>query len=299
MYPTTIFLPVRKRGLILHAGAAVILLIGGGISFWFALQQKVGSSFLILLVLSIALLAPLTIVVYRGYALLKASYSLERNGLHLVWGLRSEDIPLTDVEWVRPANELGFHLPLPALAWPGAILGTRTVEGLGLVEFLASDSENLLLITTPDQIYVISPDDPVGFMSAIQRTMELGSLMPISHQSARPAAYLQTVWADRLARISILTGLGLSIALFVMVTLRIANRDAISLGYDIYGQSLEPGPAESLLLLPVLCGFTFVVDLIVGLFFYRWEDQRQVAYTLFASTMLTPVLLLIAVLLMT
>jgi len=293
-----VFLPVRKKGLILHISAATVLVTSGGAAFWFALQQQAGSSFLFLLAVSIALLAPLTIVVYRGYALLKASYSLERNGLHLVWGLRSEDIPLADVEWVRPADELGFHLPVPALSWPGAILGMRTVEGLGVVEFMASDAGNLLLITTPDKIYVISPDDPLAFMGAIQRTMELGSLTPIRHQSARPAAYLQSVWSDRLARIFILTGLGLSLALFVLVTLLISGRDAISLGYDIYGQPVEPGPAESLLLLPVLCGFTFTADLIAGLFFYRWEDQQQVAYTLFASTILTPLLLIIAALLM-
>ena len=145
---------------------------------------------------------------------------------------------------------------------------------------------------------MISPDDPLAFMGAIQRTMELGSLTHISHQSARPAAYLQNVWNDRLARIFLLTGLGLSIAVLIIVTFLISGRDTISLGYDIYGQPVAPGPAESLLLLPVLCGFTFSVDLIAGLFFYRWEDQRQVAYTLFASTILTPILLIIAALLM-
>ncbi len=293
-----IFLPARKKGLILHISVAAVLLISGVAAFWLALQQQVGSSLLLLLALSLALLAPLTIVVYRGYALLKASYSLERNGVHLVWGLRSEDIPLADVEWVRPADELGFHLPLPTLSWPGAILGTRSVEGLGNVDFLASDRDSLLMITTPDRIYVISPDDPVAFMAAIQRTMELGSLTPIHHQSARPAAYLQDVWSDRPARVSILLGLGLSIALFVLVTLLISGRDTISLGYDLYGQPVEPGPAESLLLLPVLCGFTFTADLIAGLFFYRWEDQRWVAYVLFASTILTPLLLIAAALLM-
>ena len=146
----TVFLPARRKGLIVHISSGTVLLISSITAFWFALQQQAGSTLLLLMAISIVLLAPLTMVVYRGYALLKASYSLERNGLHLVWGLRYEDIPLADVEWVRPANELGFHLPLPPLAWPGAILGTRTVEGLGLVEFLASDTDNLMLITTPE-----------------------------------------------------------------------------------------------------------------------------------------------------
>ena len=298
MDPYSVFLPSRKRGLILHIAAAAVLLVSGGGLFWFALQQDVGTSFLFMIGASIILLAPVAMVAYRGYALAKASYTLERDGLHLSWGLRTEDIPLYDVEWVRPANELGFRLPLPPLSWPGAILGSRSVEGLGTVDYMASDTNNLLVIATPQKVFVISPEDSRGFLGTFQRTIEMGSLTHIEAQSIRPGAYLQNVWSDRFVRILVLTGLGLTIALFVIVTLLIPGRESISLGFDIEGQPVDPGPAARLLLLPVLCAFTYVGDIIAGLFIYRWEDQRPVAYLLLGGTILTPILLIIAALLL-
>jgi len=45
------------------------------------------------------------------------------HGLRLRWGLRAEDIPLPEIEWIRPASDLGFHLPKPFLSMPGALLG--------------------------------------------------------------------------------------------------------------------------------------------------------------------------------
>ena len=59
---------------------------------------------------------------------------------------------------------------------------------------------------------------------------------------------------------------------------------------------LPPGPPEQLLLLPVLASFTFVFDLVISLFFYRRKDQRMVAYLISASSVITPILLIIATL---
>lgn len=290
-----VFPPTRRTGIIVHIAALLLLGAGVGISLWLAFQQPVGARFVLLILLGVVLFVPLPVVAYRGYALLTARYSIERDGLRLRWGLRAEDIPLPDIEWVRPASDLAFDLPLPRLSWPGAILGSLNVRDLGPVEYLASERALLLLLATPRRVYAISPADPVGFVRAFQYATEMGSLSPIESFSARPASFLRSVWHDRAARILVLAGTALTAALFVLVSLAIPSLPGVSLGFSSTGQLLESGPATRLLLLPVLGAFAFVMDTLGGGFFYRFDPWRPVAYVLWASGVITPAALLIAV----
>jgi hypothetical protein len=290
------FLPPRRRGIILHSVLAVFLAAVSAGSLVLGLQQQVGSYFVFLLVISVVLAPPVIWLTYRGYALSQSEYSLERDGLRIHWGLRSEDIPLPKIEWVRPAAELGFHLPLPLLWLPGGILGTRTIEGLGPVEFIASERRTMLLIATPEKVFVISPADANGFMRAFQRAMEMGSPTPLVSHSAVPAAFLQRVWSDWAARWLIAAGLVFCTALFVYVSMAVPTLSRISLGFDRLGHPVEFGPPERLLLLPVLAIFAYAVDLSAGLFFYRRFGDRPISYMLWAGSALTPILLIVAAL---
>jgi hypothetical protein len=291
----TTFNPPRGRGMLLHIFMVLLSAGGGGIALWLAVDQG-ADSFLLLVVAAVALFIPLPVIVYRAYALMQASYALERDGLRLRWGLRAEDIPLLDVEWVRPADELGYTLPLPVFTWPGALLGTRHVEGLGEVEFMAAGLEGLLLVATPNKVYAISPADGRSFLRVYQRITEMGSISPIAAYSAQPAAYLQRVWTDQAARGLALAGLAATAVLFIASGIIISIRDTISLGFDPQGLPVEPGPAERLLLLPVVAVILYMVDLIGGLFLYRFVERRAVAYLLWAGSIVTPVALLLSVL---
>jgi hypothetical protein len=290
----TSFFPPRRAGVIFHTVAGLILLGTAVIVFLLVYQREVGQGFVLGILLSAALAAPLPLLIYRGYALTQASYTLDRDGLRLRWGLRGEDIPLPQIEWVRPATEMGFRLPLPFLQWPGAVLGGRKVEGLGEVEFIASDLRTLLLVATPKKVYAISPADERAFIRSFRLIIELGSLSPIPSYSVLPAAFLARVWSDRLARWTVLAGLGLTLACFVVAALIIPARQAVSLGYDAARQPLDSVSPERILLLPLLGSVTYVIDLIAGLFFYRRDEQRMVAYLLWGSSVLTPILLLLA-----
>lgn len=290
------FLPPRRRALFLHALAAIVFLAGSAFSFIFALQQQGEGIFVVLLLVSLVLFIPLPVLSYRAYALYNASYTLERDGLRIRWGLRAEDIPLTEIEWVRPASDLGFRLPLPPLSFPGAIIGLRKVEELGEVEFLASDTKTMLLVATPQKVYAISPEDTRSFVRTFQIAMEMGSITPLTAYSAEPAAFARRVWDDRPARIFLIIGLVLTIALLVLVGLTIPNRTAVSLGFDAQGFPLEPVPSQQLLLLPVLGIFAFIANFTLGLFFYRRESDRPVAFILWISSAFTPSLLILATL---
>lgn len=288
--------PPRRRGLLLHGLVGLGSLAATAGSLFFALQLQGEGIFVVLLLVALAFFIPLPVVSYRAYALYNASYTLERDGLRLRWGLRAEDIPLPEIEWVRPASDLGFHLPLPPLSFPGAIIGNRRVEELGEVEFMASDPALILLIATPEKVYAISPENSRGFLRSFQNAIEMGSLSPLKPFSVEPAAFARRVWDDRPARGFLIAGLLLTIALVVLVALIIPGRSSVSLGFDASGAPLEPVPAQLLLLLPVLGIFAFVADLTVGLFFYRRDADRPVAFMLWIASAFTPTLLILATL---
>lgn len=291
----TQYTPPRRRGLIIHIGLVLILLGVGAVFFLLATQQQAGIEFMLYLLIALALLVPVPLLAYRAYALLRAGYDLHRDGLRIRWGLRAEDIPLPKVEWVRSVHDLGYSLPLPPLAMPGAILGSRNSAELGPVEFMASDLDTMLLVATSEKVYAISPAMPEQFTRAFQRSMELGSITPMPALSVKPAAFLSGVWQARFTRWLILAGVVLNLVLFILVSVSIAGRQSISLGFDLHGRPVEPGASARLLLLPVLSVIIFLADLIAGLFFYRHEGQRPAAFMLWLSGSITTVMLIVAV----
>lgn len=171
-----IFYPDRKQGIILHGILLVFLILTMLAALWAATRWAEGSIFVFILILIVILTVLIPFIFYRGYALINARYILEREGLRIRWGLRTEDIPLSEIKWLRRANESGYSIQMPLLGWSGAILGEKQSESLGAIEFIASDLEKIILIATLGKIYAISPQNPRDFELAFQRTFEMGSL---------------------------------------------------------------------------------------------------------------------------
>lgn len=296
MNETFLFRPPRRIGLAFHILMTLVLVSTSVFALLYGFSQQVGGYFVFLLIISLLMVAPLPLVLYRAYALSQATYRLERDGLRLHWGLRVEDIPLPEIEWVRRAEDLASDMRLPPLQWPGAVLGKVNTNDLGPVEFLASTTKSLLLVATTRRIYAISPDDPDAFIQAFQDAFEMGSLTPLSSISVQPAAYLSQIWSDRLASGLILAGLALMLVLFVGVSLAIPGTPTASLGFNPDGSPLPPVPSEQLLLLPILGSFFFLADLTTGLFFYRRGNSRPIAYMIWGVGAFTILLLLAAAL---
>jgi len=288
------FSPPRRTGIILQGFIILLLTVAGGYFFFIATQDPTGLGFLLYMMIALVILAPLPLWIYRFYALVNGMYILRRDGLLIRWGLRREDIPLRSIEWIRPAVELGFRLPMPWLRWPGAILGSRKVPELGPVEFLASDLAHMILVATPDRIYAISPEEVNQFLFLFQQVNEMGSLMPLQAQSVYPTVLLGRVWEDRLARILIIAGFGVGVILLITVAIAVPSLDTL-----IWTGRGEVAPAERLLLLSVLDGMIWLFNLLLGIFLYRrGDDLRIVAYLLWGTAALTGLLLLVGSLLL-
>ncbi|HRQ33838.1 MAG TPA: PH domain-containing protein, partial [Anaerolineales bacterium] len=172
------FPPAKRLGLIVHA--LIILALAGASAwgFWNLTRASVGPTFVNFLLVGLIAFAPIPFFGYRAYSLYKADYYIDRDSLAMLWGLRVEDVPLTDIEWVRPATDLTHPLTLPRFRLPGAVLGTRRHPDLGLVEFIASNTQNIILIATSKRVFAILPNDAASLVRTFARATEMGSITP-------------------------------------------------------------------------------------------------------------------------
>ena len=290
------FPPAKQFGLILH-GILILLLASACIwGFTNLTNAQVGPRFVSNLLIGILAFAPIPFLGYRAYALLKADYYIDRDSLAILWGLRVEDIPLTDIEWVRPASDLTNRLALPRFRLPGAVLGTRRHPDLGAVEFIASSTRNLILIATSKHVFAISPRNAASLVRTFARATELGSLMPTEAKSVYPSFVITQAWESPIARFLWMTGLLLNLGLVGWVGFLIPSLSKVSFGFNPFGVPNETAPSVQLILLPLLSALMFITGLLAGLYLYRWDRERPLAFIIWLSSTLCALLFLLAVL---
>ncbi|MBE3067668.1 MAG: hypothetical protein IMZ73_09635 [Chloroflexi bacterium] len=287
--------PPLRRGLTLQVILVIVATVLTALFAVLASQEPIGLRFTIYILVAAFAFFPLPFLSYWLYSLNRANYSLDREKLTLTWGLRVEQIPVSEVEWVRPIESLASPLALPFVRLPGAIMGIRRHPDLGPVEFLASDAKALLLVATSKRVFVISPQDTIGFMQNIQRAIEMGSLSPAKPQSVYPGFVVMQAWDSMLVRYLWLAGLFLNIGLLAWVTLIIPSLGRIPLGFLPSGAPAGPVPGAGLILLPVISLFFSLTGWVAGLTFYRRLDHRPLAYIVWASGVFSTLLFLVAV----
>jgi hypothetical protein len=290
----TKFEPPRRVGLVFQGGLAILLGAFGLWNLWQMAEAALGPDFVRYLLLAMLALVPFPLLVYRFRALQRGYYGLERDGIRLRWGFRVVDIPIDRVLWVHPREDLLTSLPLPWLRWPGAILGValRPLPGAGRVEVMASTLRGLVLIGTAERVFAVSPANPGHFLNTYHRLIELGSLSPIPAVSERPLFLLGQLWQRRPVRALFLAALLLNLGLFLWVILVIPTLPGVALGAPGSTQNEDLLPAAALLLFPFLNVTFLAANWVVGLFFYRTEERRYLAYMLWGSSVITATLFL-------
>lgn len=284
-----------RRGLSL---LVILIILLAGFSALFgvlASQETIGLRFMVYILVALVAFFPLPFLIYWLYALTRATYNLDRDKLTLSWGLRSEQIPVSDVEWVRPLSAMSVQLPLPFFRLPGVVLGIRHHPDLGTVEFLASDIKSLLLVATTKRVFVISPQDQNGFIQTIQHSIEMGSLSPVIPNSVYLSFTIILAWKSVLARYLWFAGLFLNVGLLAWVSLMIPSLGRVPLGFLPSGAPGDPVLGAGLILVPVVSIFFYLAGWLAGLVFYRRPAYRPLAQMIWASGVLTTILFLVAV----
>ena len=290
------FPPPRRRGQSIHILLIGILIIVDILLSWLASRQPIGLIFTVFILVAILVFIPIPILVYRLYSLLRGNYHLDREKLTIAWGLRVEQIPISDIEWVRPRKAITEPFALPLFHLPGSLVGKRRHADLGPVEFLASDEKSLLLVATPSQIIAISPEDPAYFLEEIQQAMEMGSLSLTEPSSVYPSFVVVQAWDSLLARYLWLAGLFVNIGLAAWVSLLAPALRQVTLGFEPSGAARPGSPGLTLLLLPVVSASFYMIGWGIGLMIYRYEERRPMAFILWTSGLVSSLLFLVAVL---
>ncbi len=292
---TRLFPPSKQRGLIVHGFLLVALLSIAAWAFYNLSRQELGLDFAIYLLLGIIAFAPVPLLGYRAYALFRAEYVLNRDSLELRWGLRDEEIPLMDIEWVRPVGDLTYPLSAPPAVLPGAIRGLRRHRDLGVVEFIASETKNLLLVATPRRVYAISPADPAEFTQTFARAVELGSLSSAKPKSIYPSFVLTEAWQSGLVRYLWLATLFLNIGIIVWTSVLIPSMTQVTFAFGPE-RATNAIPSAQLVILPLQSAFLALAGWGAGLYYYRWPETRVLSTVLWISSAVASLVFLIAVL---
>ncbi len=272
----------------------VALLVGAGWGLLQATRAQVGPVFLLYVFPALLSIPLVPWLAYRLYTLQNSAYILERDAVQLQWGWRAETIPTYDILWVRPAADLEIPLRLPFLRWPGAMLGSSRLPDSRPVEFLASQSNKLILIGTHERAFAISPNQPDAFIQTYQQLFELGSLNPSSPKTVYPGFLFALVWRAIPARVLLLLGAILSLTLLIWVSLSIPSRAQIALGFTPNGLPRDPLPSIQLMFLPVFSIFIYLLNSGLGFFFYREQENRPWAYMLWSTSVLIGILFILA-----
>ena len=292
---TGLFPPSKRGGLLFHALLLVALAGLSAWGFWQLSATAVGPAFVLYLLVGLIAFAPIPLLGYRAYALYRAQYRLDRDTLELRWGLRNEIIPLADIEWVRPVEDLTHPLAAPPIPMPGAVLGLRRHRDLGIVEFVASTWRGLLLVGTPKRVYAISPAQPADFLDTFARAVELGSLREAPPKSLYPSFVFAHAWESGLVRYLWLAGLFLNLGLAAWISLLIPSSPFFALGYRP-DRSPDAVPSGQLIIIPLVSAFLSLVGWIAGLFFYRWGKRQTISIVLWGASALSSLFFLLAVL---
>src|SRR3989304_6403978 len=126
--------PPSRRGLTLLVTFFIVSATLAVVFGLLASQEPIGFLFTVYIPNAAVAFIPLPFLGYWSYSLTRAAYSFDRDKLTLTWGLAAEQIPVSEVEWVRPMAALPSPLKLPLIHFPGAITGFRRHPELGLVE---------------------------------------------------------------------------------------------------------------------------------------------------------------------
>ncbi len=265
----TQFDPPRRKGFALHLIALLVDSILIVVLLFSAVSQPPGLIVVLALMGALLLSLPLPILMYRLYSLWQSGYWLGRDGVRLRWGLRLIDLPFDDIVDVARADELEQSIEFPRWYWPGNLVGQTMDAELGLVEFLASDAQQIVVIGTKERVFAISPQRPGDFVTAYKRESERGSLRPLTAQSIQPLFVLVEAWAETQNRRLMVAGGLLSLGLLILVGILVPNLEAVSLGFEASGQPLPAVAGVQLFLLPALNFFFYMGNFILGLLFYR------------------------------
>jgi hypothetical protein len=240
----------------------------------------------LLLAVSLPLLGMLGYVLHGLFTL---RYLIGRDSLVISWAGRREIIPLSAIESVVSVEALGEGIKIRGLRWPGYCIARGRGDRTGEALFYSTDRpDEQLLITTPAAVYVISPSNPTGFLSALRARQRLGPTQDLRQRREEKGLAALPLWRDWRALGLAASGAVANAGLFAYIIARYPSLPGVLPLLSEGGQVRLIGAKEELVKLPIIGLSMFVANTILGFAFHRRE--RLLAYLLTAVGLLVQIL---------
>jgi hypothetical protein len=288
------FYPYPTRGGFLALGAAVL---AGAVAIlvinFLPLQQNLPDVFKVIMAVLVSL-AVMSLAIYAAIIAFRLHYDLTRNGLVIQWGLTRRHIPLESILDIVPGHSLTNPPAFRGLNIGGLRLGWGRLTDYGWLRFHTTAAlSDSLLVVTPEQTFVISPQQPDHFIKAWQARQSLGPTQRWSFSVRRSWPFSYSLLSDPLTWWL----LGLSslacLALFGYLALNYPTLPrSLPIHFNAFGLPDRIADKSSLFNLPLLGLAVLGVNTILGGLFYRWE--RVAAYLLWGSTLAVQICLWVA-----
>lgn len=301
--------PARSPGIAAgYALTAGLILLDGGLLALILSEPVTVFTFLWGTLLFLSLPA-LGLIFYWTRALARARYVVDDGALTINWGPLHHVIPLGEIHAVSSGAGGGSVAHFRGLRWPGYHLGKGQMANhphlTGPVQLFASRPfAQHLLVQTGQGTYALTPADAERFKASLE------ALLAVGDDSRRRAAegpnprassgWLSwPIWGDTTAQTVLLLGLLLNALLFLALTALYPQLAAtLPLRLDAVGSVVRSGPAGRLFLLPLFGLLAWVFNSPLGWFFYRWRDEKVVAYLLWIGAAVVQVTAWVAIVLL-
>ena len=257
-----VYEPPRRLSLLFNLSLGFLALLGALALLFLGSGNAARDPNLPLLLLALPLLAVFLFLGHRAFLILTTRYLLDRSSLEIRWGFQREIIPLNLVEWAHPISDFDSPMPLPGFLLPWQYYGKRNIRGLGLVEFLATDKPNMVLIRAGKRHFVISPASAHAFAQEFEHVSALGAAEAMEPVSQNLRSMLGEIIQDGTAKKLLIAGFA-SVLLLLVVTIALS-----ATRLNVTWITLERVPSNRLLLLTLVGVLAWLLNTLLGAYFY-------------------------------
>jgi hypothetical protein len=235
-------------------------------------QWPISGALFVQLLACLALLFLAGALAYRVAATLTLAYNMDRNGLYITWLGNRAVVPLQAIESV----ESGLRAPVALrdrLRSVGYYHGrVRLPQGRVVHRFTTLPLARALVIHTAADSYAISPEDANSFVQDLEQRRRLGAVQALATTVESGRAFSYAFWDDQTVRRSLALALLLNLALLGwLMTAFPGLPSTVDLRVDATGAAAGFVPRHQILFLPLAAAALALVNLGLGLSFYRRE----------------------------
>jgi len=289
------FQPYPTRSGFIALGAAVIF---GAAAIWLVnllLRQQSPSQTFTLLVGLLLVLGLTGLALYWMLIALRLNYHLTRNGLAIQWGLGQQRIPISTIKNIVPGKNITTPANFKGLNIGGLHIGRGQLSQYGPLKFRSTAPlSQSLLVVTPNQAYVISPQNPNSFLKAWQDRQPLGPTQQWIPHTQRQWPLNIPLFADPLTWWLLGAAALLCLALLGYISLRYQDfPPSLPIHFNSLGRADRIADKSTLFVLPAAGAAVWIINAFLGSIIYSREKLGT--YLLWSSTIAMQLCLWVAI----